>query len=932
MKHFKQLDRNSKVKIILLGALIVLILALASIFSVFLSIVKKSPETNFSSLRDSFPQTSTIYDSQDHFIEDLETREARTMVSLDKVPKDLSNAFLAIEDRKFYQHKGLDVRSILSSLKSNLVSGQIVRGGSTISQQLVKNSYLSSEKSLERKIQEAYLTMRMEEELDKEEILELYLNRIDLGFGSYGVQTAARNYFSKDVKDLTLAESALLAGIVKSPAKYQPILRIPVEDIKEDNPNIIGRMTVSGMDMALVKNKNTFDRQALVLKVMEEAGYISSTERQKALKEEIRLNPYLPEKSPYSSYVSDYISDQAALELSKIYSISLEEAKKKVTTGGYKIYSTLDGQVQKDLEDIFKNFSKNILSRAKNHGANFLSFSLDPSNNILDNSGKVLFFQHNNLYNKDFDLVLSNHYFSYQENKDLVLSGQPFQIFPDHIDLVDTYSINREGNLLTNEIGALHLTNDQYKIKDDKIIIPKSTLDAYPDMFVFSEETLTISSDYFDYSQNPTLQPQASVLISDNRTGAIKAFIGGLDLETSNKRLLNRLYSQRQPGTALSPFSVYLPALEEGESLGNVYDDVPQITDGQIWPLDPKGNYEGYINIKRAIGLQKPSIAVQLLKAHGIDSSLASLHKLGFYQEEKSKEDKIVSPQENKEKNDFNLDSLALGNLVDGVDTPSLMRAYQAIANQGKATSPFLIRKIVTPDGKVLLNKDQGPTRQVMKEEEAFLLRDALESTLAAKRISKDLNRPFFGLLGENKFNSDYFLLGSTPENTIGLWLGPDSPKISLSKDPLLVTDLAQDIVGLLGGSMDFPQKPASIIEVEVSSKTGLLANSPVIRSGTSEKIYYKKGLEPKEESKSYTRKLVCSVSNMLANQYCPDENIVARYYFVRPKGYQPEKFGGIYPNDYYSVPNRYCNVHDKEWQQEQEKEDKEKNKEEDEN
>ena len=149
--------------------------------------------------------------------------ENRMPVKISQVPKDLQNAFVAVEDNRFYEHIGIDPKGLLRAVWANISDRTISEGGSTITQQLAKNAYLTQDRTLKRKIQEIFLALQLERQYTKQEILELYLNQIYFGQGAYGVQAAARTYFNKDVEDLTLNECAMLAGIPKSPNYYSPL-------------------------------------------------------------------------------------------------------------------------------------------------------------------------------------------------------------------------------------------------------------------------------------------------------------------------------------------------------------------------------------------------------------------------------------------------------------------------------------------------------------------------------------------------------------------------------------------------------------------------------------------------------------------------------------------------------------------------------------
>lgn len=230
--------------------------------------------------------------------------ERRIEVPYSRLPRHLILAFVAAEDARFFEHPGVDIFGIIRAFFRNLEAGEIVQGGSTITQQLVKRILLTSEKSFGRKIKEAVLAYRIDNYLSKEEILELYLNQIFLGHGAYGVEAAAQEYFSKHVEDLTLAEAALLAGIPKAPSRYSPYM----------NP------------------RHAKERQAYVLKRMAEVGFISQAEAQAALRQEIKLKPHRPGWIKECGYFTEHVRGL------------LEErfGRDRVLNLGLRVYTTAD--------------------------------------------------------------------------------------------------------------------------------------------------------------------------------------------------------------------------------------------------------------------------------------------------------------------------------------------------------------------------------------------------------------------------------------------------------------------------------------------------------------------------------------------------------------------------------------------------------------
>lgn len=278
-------------------------------------------------LKNYAPPTVTKFYSDDGEIIGEFFIEKREVVSLDRIPSHLIQAFIAGEDARFFQHKGLDYFAILRALIKNIFSGEIVQGGSTITQQVVKSLLLTPEKSLSRKIREAILSFKIEKYLTKEEILYLYLNQIYLGHGAYGVAVAAENYFGKTVEELNLAESALIAGLPQAPSKYSP----------HQHP------------------EQAKKRQLYILSRMVEEGYISESESQKALQSPLVFrgkDVSSINKAPhFVEYVRRYIEGKYGKDL--------------LYKGGLRVYTTLDLKAQEVAQEAIEAGLKEIEKRQK---------------------------------------------------------------------------------------------------------------------------------------------------------------------------------------------------------------------------------------------------------------------------------------------------------------------------------------------------------------------------------------------------------------------------------------------------------------------------------------------------------------------------------------------------------------------------------------
>ncbi len=283
---------------------------------------------------------SKVYDKDGNEIETLAASGAnREHASLDNIPKDLQHAFIAIEDERFYKHNGVDIKGVIRAAFTSLISfGKESQGASTITQQLLKNNYFTQWMSennfierFNRKIQEQYLAVKLEDYMDKDEILENYLNTINLGSNTLGVQAASNKYFNKSVSDLNLAESAVIAAITQNPSKYNPIT----------NP------------------ENNKTRQLEVLKRLLRQDYITEDEYEKALSDNVydRISTINNGGSgnTATSYFVDALTDQLADDLMEEKGYSESEAYQKIYSGGLKIYSTQDSHIQKICDEEANN-------------------------------------------------------------------------------------------------------------------------------------------------------------------------------------------------------------------------------------------------------------------------------------------------------------------------------------------------------------------------------------------------------------------------------------------------------------------------------------------------------------------------------------------------------------------------------------------------
>ena len=293
---------------------------------------------------------TTIYDKNNNVVDVLEA-ESRDAVKLEDVSPYVKEAFLAIEDKKFYSHHGLHFKGIIRAVLTNFLKGKATQGGSSITQQLAKNAFLTPERTFSRKVKEAILTYQIERTYTKDEILERYLNEIYFGSGSYGIKNAADQYFRKDPKDLNIAEAALLAGIPNRPTKYDP------------NRSL----------------ENALHRQQIILKEMFEDGRITKEEYEEALaykfelenEENVKNVPkntsIIYNRRPKKAYNNPELTTIVENYLAEIYD------DEQIYSSGLKIYTTIDLDYQKVARDTF-----NAYPYFKNKEINGAMVTLDP--------------------------------------------------------------------------------------------------------------------------------------------------------------------------------------------------------------------------------------------------------------------------------------------------------------------------------------------------------------------------------------------------------------------------------------------------------------------------------------------------------------------------------------------------------------------------
>lgn len=735
----------------------------------------------------------------------------RVYVTLDEIPVDLQHAFVAIEDERFYEHNGIDIKGIIRAGFTGITTGEFSQGASTITQQLLKNNVFegwtneSWSEKIERKIQEQYLAVELTKVKSKDWILENYLNTINLGQNTLGVQAASKRYFGKDVSELTLSESAVIAGITKNPSAYNPVS---------------------------YPEKNA-ERRKLVLKNMKEQGYITEEEYEEALADDVysriqQVNVEYAETDP-NSYFVDAVIDQVVQDLVEKKGYTDTQAYKAIYNGGLTIESTQDMAIQQVCDEEVNN---------PDNYAGDVEYSFSYRLTVKKADGTTENYSEQTML-------------SYYQNSN-----------PD-------YDIN-----FPSEEEA------------------QAAIDAYKAEIMGEGDTIPEGGESVVF----TLQPQAAMTIIDQATGEVKAIVGGRGDKTGSRTLNRATDTTRQPGSTFKVLAAYAPALDTaGMTLATVQDDAPFSYSNGTSLRNYDGTYRGFTTLRYAITKSINVVTVKTLTDISPQVGYDYLLNFGFT----TLDQKDI------------VQSLALGGITNGVTNLELTAAYATIANGGTYTKPRFYTRVLDHDGNVLLD-NTAETHTVLKETTAFLLTDAMKDVVTVGTGTKANfgTMPIAGKTGTTTKNRDALFAGYTPYYTCVVWCGYDdnSPQTGSQTSPPKV--LWRNVMERIHENLEYKDftKPDGIVTATVCKKSGKLAVEGLCdcdpRGSMVETEYFAAGTEPTEVCDHHISATICTVSGMLANEFCPAENRQTSVYII---GGSPDTEDGPY---LLTDPQNQCTVH----------------------
>ncbi|WP_193165821.1 penicillin-binding protein 1A [Microbulbifer hainanensis] len=606
------------------------------------------------SLRDIRLQTPLRVYSRDMKLIGEFGEKRRNPITIDHTPELFVKAILAAEDAGFYSHNGVSIKGLMRAASQILQTGSIQSGGSTLTMQVARNFFLSREQRFVRKFNEILLSLQIERELSKDDILELYINKIFLGNRAYGFQAAAHVYYGRDINELNLAQWAMMAGLPKAPSTYNPIA----------NPT-----------RALL-------RRNWILKRMLELGFIGQDDYKNSITAPVTASYHGRDLDMDAPYIAEMARKEA-----------VELFGDAAYTDGYQVITTVDSKLQKAALEAMQHGLETYDAR---HGYRGPEQRLDPA--LMQDNDQLV-----DLLNEIPVLgglepavvtAVEPHRLQVQLRDRRVVEVQ----WENGLDSIRPYlSENARGPRLKSademfapgdviRLRRVEVTPGEKEAADNADDAVADGETAAPDPFADPGDPAPPVSEpqvreEWHLAQVPAAQGALVSLNPDD--GAIRALVGGYDFRQSH---FNRVtQAARQPGSNFKPF-IYSSAIEKGYTAASIINDAPIIFEEtnlqDVWrPENDSGKFLGPIRLRRALYLSRNLVSIRLLQAIGIDYALDFVQRFGF---ERSKLARNLT--------------IALGS---SALTPlEIARGYAAFANGGYRVEPYLVDKVLDVNGK----------------------------------------------------------------------------------------------------------------------------------------------------------------------------------------------------------------------------------------
>ena len=563
----------------------------------------------------------------------------RDPITFEEIPQSLIDAILSAEDDSFYSHQGVDIKGLLRAVSQLALSGSIQSGGSTITMQVARNFFLTRNQTFSRKFNEILLAIKIEQELTKEEILTLYLNKIYLGNRAYGVKAAAQVYYGKPVDQLSIAQLAMVSGLPKAPSTFNPIV----------NPS-----------RALI-------RRNWILGRMHSLGKITQEEYDQAFAEPVTASYHGQKLDLYAPYVAEMARDYA-----------LELFGEKAYTGGYNIVTTVDSRLQAAGQEAVVN---GLMAYTQRHGYRGPEKTLDINALEPINTAPATTEAPEPLHSVGNMSLLP----WLEELKQIPRYNKYYPAAVIRIDKQSFTAILSSGDIATVnwENG---LSKSRKYVNENLSSPPVTTADKIVklgDVVRLYQEDKNPEDKTWYFAQVP--HAEAALTALDPNNGAIKTIVGGFDFNHSS---FNRAHqAKRLPGSNFKPF-IYSIGLENQLTAASIFNDAPIVIEDSslenTWrPENAGGKFYGPTRLRKALYLSRNLVSIRLLRNIGIDAAINGLDRFGI--------DKDTLPRDL---------SIVLGTYV---MTPlEVATGYTVFANNGYKVEPFLVDSITDNQGNLL--------------------------------------------------------------------------------------------------------------------------------------------------------------------------------------------------------------------------------------
>ena len=799
------------------------------------NVIAHAPKIDTTDIYRYLAESSILYDDDGEIITNVYSGDGnRVNLDYDEIPKNMVNAIVAIEDKTFWEHHGFNVIRIFGAIWESVTTGDDISGTSTITQQLARNVYLSdikSVRSLNRKVTEAWYTVIIEKNLTKEQIIEAYLNTIYLGYNCYGIEAASEAYFSKHASDMQLCECIALASVPKNPNALAPIKTYTAKDFKEVSKNYKKKDVLrKTSDFVTVYNgRASKERRDLIAKFMYDQGYISEKKYNKTIKADLYKHIKLHEPSVASGYFTDFVINEVIDDLIDA-GYSEEQARKMMYTGGLQIYTTLDSDAQRIIEKEFDN-PYNFPSVAYYNNAQ------DYEGNILAKGSYNVVLYKKSTYIPDGVFTFRDGEIKVKSNGDVILyKGKRLNFYDTTSNGTSDISVELKPMYLVTDEGIFYVISSthvnipsEYKsyTKKGNVLIDHTFFDTYKDVLVKKNGNWTIPKSGYTLGQR-VRQPQGAMVLCDNKTGAVKAMVGGR--EVTGELLYNRALSPRQPGSSIKPLSIYSTALQWGAdaakdgspiawekkdkyektdkygaywTAASMINDAPLTRNGVVWPKNFYAGNRGLTSLRTSIEVSSNVNAVRVYNQVGPERASENLKKLG-----------VTSVVTKGDVNDMNPAALALGGMTRGISPLEMASAYTTFPAMGIHREYTCYTEVRNSHGEVILKADPKETR-VLDPGTAWIMQDILRTTVLRGTATgaQTWAQVTAGKTGTTTDMCDAWFCGFTPQYTGAIWLGNDVGLEMYEGSPaaarLWATIMNQVTDGMKGS---FPEPPDDVV------------------------------------------------------------------------------------------------------------------------